>query len=169
MKIRYISSLIILSALGLSAPAMAVCHLGASASSTSESCESGVKVYRGQQNGPDIRYAILQQNRDIAESRARAAEARAREAQARVRQAPIMVTQTNNGNRRFLRRNLIVPLGRFRFRNFGNVSSPLVGGGFGAGFVGSVPSGAGPALGINVRPIVGAVPGARSSALSGGN
>jgi len=173
--------------LGVSAPAMAACHVSASASSNTESCENGVKVYRGQQNGPDIRYAILQQNRDIADARARAAEARARSAESR--RAPVTVNQTNNGNNRTFGRNFLVPQARFGFQNFRNASVPQVGGGFprsslvgrslnrslnrggtGSGLSVSVGSSSGLSLpGSNARPPLGAVPGARGTPLRGGN
>ncbi len=128
-------------ALSTAIPA-AACHDIAGASSTVQSCESGVKVYRGQQSGPDFRYAALEQNRNIAEARAREAEARARIAEARAEQARLSnrrgFAQNSFGQNNFpsngaFRRAFLVPQVGFGFRNLStplNLSSPVVGGDF---------------------------------------
>lgn len=191
MKTHFITSLIVLTALGVSAPTAAACHNASSASSTTVSCENGVKVYRGQQNGPDFRYAVLAQNQKIAEARARAAAAQARARESRP--AQVTVNQNNNGRRSGLVNDVfLVPQARFGFQNFRNASVPRVGGGFrrgrlvgrnvnrrfGAGgfgrrgLSGSARRAAGPRLslpGANARPAFGAAPRARSSALRGGS
>lgn len=167
MKTRYISSFILLAALGFSAPAMAHCQADANAGSTTQSCESGVKVYRGKQSGPDIRYVILKQNRDIAESNARAVEARARIEEAR--RTPIIRPQNNSATRRSFRRSFLLPGGAFGFQNFGGTSAPQAGsrlsqGGFSGrigngGFTGRITTGSARFLpGPNSRVPVSAAP-----------
>lgn len=199
MKTYYISALFLLSALGASAPAAAACGHLAPASSTTVSCENGVKVYRGQQNGPDFRYAVLAQNQKIAEARARAAEARAQAQQNRP--VPVTVNQNNNAGRSgFVNDVFFAPQARLGFQNFRNAAVPRVGGNFSRGrLVGrnvnrrfggrglgrrglgsrglgrrglssrSVSSPRVSLAGANARPAFGAAPRARSSALRGGS
>jgi len=191
MKIHVISSLIVMTALSVSAPAAAACHNASAASSTTVSCENGVKVYRGQQNGPDFRYAVLAQNQKIAEARARAAEAQARRRESRAPQ--VTVNQNNNSRRSGLVNDVFfVPQARLGFQNFRNASVPRVGGNFNRGRLvgrnvnrrlrggglgrrglsGRARPATGPRLslaGSNARPAFGAAPRARSSALRGGS
>ena len=81
MTKRYTTVLILSSLLAIAAPASAHCANQGSASSITRSCESGVTVFRGQQNGPDFRFAKLAQERDIAEAKVREAHALAQMAQ----------------------------------------------------------------------------------------
>jgi len=94
MTKRYLTPLFLAALFAASAPASAQCTHNSSQSSTVRSCENGVAVYRGQQNGPDFRFAKLQSDQKIAASKAREAQTRAQSLQ---RQQSLTVNQNNLG------------------------------------------------------------------------
>ena len=139
---KYITPLILFSALSAAAPAMAHCSATSAASSTTRSCESGVTVYRGQQNGPDFRFAALDQSLKIAEARARRAQAQAQIAQRRQPQITINQNGTGGGAGFAGRSAFFTPFvqrgigGNFNPASFIPIRSN-VGGNFGGDFVSS--------------------------------
>lgn len=209
MKYIY-TPLFLAAAFAVATPASANCTHSNSQSSTVESCERGVAVFRGQQNGPDFRFAKLKSDERIAQSRAREAEARA---QALQRQQSLTVNQNNlagggvtggfgfgslgltrNRSRRLNGRRGFIGTPRAGLRNFGNVSSPLASSsigrvsdfGFGTGAAVGTSVGIGTRFsgaailsprrtsrgvsaiaGVNARPPLGGVRGARAPLLGG--
>ena len=137
MKKLY-APLIFTSLFTFSAPAYADCAPERSASSTVRSCESGVAVYRGQINGPDFRIVQLQQQRDIAEARARASEARAQTAlrqQSKAAETPRRTGPISTGRSSFVFTPFASNSGTRGGLNFGGGLNPT---GFRpSGFVGS--------------------------------
>lgn len=120
---RYLTPLILTTVFAASTPAIAHCASNAPASSIRVSCESGVKVYRGQINGPDFRFAALQQARDIAEARAQRADERAQrqsreQAQITINQNSGAITPTFAG-----RRSFFTPFVQRGFGNFNPAST----------------------------------------------
>ena len=138
MMKKIYAPIVLLSLFTFSAPAYAACSPESSASSTIRSCESGVAVYRGQINGPDFRIVQLQQQRDLAEARARASEARAQTAlrqQAQATAAPRRTRPISTGRSSFVFTPFASNSGARGGLNFGGGLNPT---GFRpSGFVGS--------------------------------
>lgn len=117
MKKLFITPIILAGLLSVAAPAAAFCADQTSTSSISRSCESGVAVYRGQQNGPDFRFVKLAQERDIAQARAREAQARASVAQRQQEQAAARLNRNTGAAPRISRRTFTIGGLGFGFSN----------------------------------------------------
>lgn len=170
---NYITPLILFSVFAFATPAAAQCSLTPSGSSTQQSCEQGVAVYRGQQSGPDFRFAALRQQREIAEANARRAEARAQAAQLQRQQAQAPAAPRNNRPVSLGRSSFVFTpfaqqgLGGFGNRNGFNFIGGLNPTGFRDGnFVGSFGRASGVPANIGFRGRSGAIgfSGARSGA-----
>ena len=136
MMKRYLTPLILTTVFAVSTPAMAHCASSAPASSVRVSCESGVKVHRGQINGPDFRFAALQQARELAEARAKRAEVQAQrfnreQAQITINQNSGAITPTFAG-----RRSFFTPFVQRGFGNFNPASTLPVRSNIGGGITG---------------------------------
>ena len=168
MKKLNFTSFALLSVSVLATPAYAACANEASASSTTRSCEGGVAVFRGQINGPDFRIVQLQQQRDIAEARARREEARTQRVlrqQSQATSAPRPTGPIRTGRSGFVftpfAQNNVGGFGRGGGLNFGAGLNPT---GFApSGFVGSFGRGTTPSATLSI----GGAPSARGASSGG--